>query len=286
MISDTARHTGLSPAILSDLDANERLLARHLAAAVQRFGAAALSVIDLPPLTTGPIDAEQLRVAAVLLWAREIEEAGLPQFVDALADGLIKGRLTLPLTTGAERLMRYYRERESRLAAPERRAIYERLFGAAGPDGHPFASLFEQLLAVLIDIGGARERDNLSSQHARLGFLAQQLGELLSGSAGMAAFAARDVVSQIREAVDILHDPDVARVLGGGGLWMMIRTNGTAVAGREFDPAPHLARARAGQQILSWLGDAAGSLDASVALIDGTHPIVEAAHAWAVATAG
>ena len=115
---------------------------------------------------------------------------------------------------------------------------------------------------------------------ARLRIVARQLGEQLSASAGIAAFAARDIVAHIRQAVDILHDADVARALGGAGMWTMIRTNGAAIAGREFNSTPHLVRARAGQQILAWLADAVPSLESADILIDRAHPVVEAAQTW------
>ena len=70
----------------ADVDRCERLLADHLAAAVQRFGAAALGVVDLPPLDEPDRpSAAQLRAAATLLWARHVDEAGLLDFTDALA---------------------------------------------------------------------------------------------------------------------------------------------------------------------------------------------------------
>jgi hypothetical protein len=266
------------------LDANDRLLARHLGAAVQRLGAAALEVIDLPPLTTGSIDAEQIRVAAVLLWAREVEAAGLPSFVEALAEGLVHGRLMLPVTSGGDRLMRYYRARSDRFGPEERAALYARLFGdSGGPHQLPeqqFALLFEQLIGMLDDIGRAGDRQSLSAMRARLRIVGRELAELLSASAGIAAFAARDIVAHIREAADIMHDADVSQALGGGGLWTMIRANSVAITGRTIDPAPHLTRASAGQQILTWLADTAAAPGAAEPAVERGDPVVEAAQAW------
>jgi len=270
-------------AIGADLDACDRLLAHHLGAAVQRFGAAALDVIDLPPLISpadSQVDPEQIRVAAVLLWAREVEEAGLPSFVEALAEGLVRGRLILPLTTGADRLMRYYRAKDERFGRDERRAVYARAFGEPGDRAHSFPSLFEQMVKILASIGRAGKTESLLPWQARLRIVGRQLGEQLSASAGIAAFAARDIVAHIRQAVEILHDADVAQALGSAGIWTMIRVNGGAIAGREFNPMPYLVRARAGQQILSWLADAVPSLESPDTLVDRVHPVVEAAQTW------
>jgi len=267
------------------LDANDHLLARHLAAAVQRLGAAALDVIDLPPLTTGTVDVEQIRVAAVLLWTREVEAAGLPSFVEAMAEGLVHGRLTLPVTTGGDRLMRYYRARSDRFGRDERGALYARLFGGPDDRQHQFPVLFDQLLAILDDIGRAGSEQSLSPMRARLGIVGRQLAELLSSSPGITAFAARDIVAHIREAAAILHDPDVAQALGDGGLWTMIRANGSVITGRAIDPAPHLTRASAGQQILTWLADTAGASGVRGPTVERGDPVVEAAQAWLVTPA-
>lgn len=262
------------------LDACDRLLARHLSAAVQRLGAAALDVIDLPPLTTASIDVEQIRVAAVLLWAREIEAAGLPAFVEVMAEGLVRGRLMLPVTTGADRLMQYHRARSDRFGREERSAIYARLFGDPADPQHLFARLFEQLVVILDDIGRAGDQQSLSPMRARLRIVARELAELLSTSPGIAAFAARDIVAHIREAADVLRDADVSQALGGGSLWTMIRANSAAITGRNFDPAPHLTRASAGQQILSWLADTSAPSGPSEPAVQRGDPVVEAAQAW------
>jgi hypothetical protein len=272
------------PAAFGDLhaalDACDRLLARHLSAAVQRLGAAALDVIDLPPLTSASIDVEQIRVAAVLLWAREVEAAGLPSFVEAMAEGLVRGRLMLPVTSGGDRLMRYHRARSDRFGREERGALYARLFGVPGDREHLFPILFEQLVGILDDIGRAGDRQSLSPMRARLRIVGRELAELLSASAGIAAFAARDIVAHIREAAEILRDADVAQALGSGGLWTMIRANGAAITGRHIDPAPHLTRASAGQQVLTWLADTAAATGAAEPAVERGDPVVEAAQAW------
>lgn len=285
MIADGLERSAAFGDLRAALDASDRLLARHLAAAVQRLGAAALDVIDLPPLTAGTVDVEQIRVAAVLLWSREVEAAGLPSFVEAMAEGLVHGRLMLPVSTGGDRLMRYYRARSDRFGREERGALYARLFGGPDDRQHPFPALFEELLAILDDIGRAAGEESLSPMRARLRFIGRQLAELLSSSPGITAFAARDIVAHIREAAEILRDSDVAQALGDGGLWTMIRANSAAITGHAIDPAPHLTRAGAGQQILTWLADTAGASDVRGRAVERGDPVVEAAQAWLVTPA-
>src|SRR2546423_328466 len=95
-----------------------RRLDDHLAASAERYGAAALEVIDLPPLWQrgGELSAEQIRAGGALLWAKEVDEAGLPGFVEALADQVLQGKFLLPITGAADRLMLYRRSEHERFS--------------------------------------------------------------------------------------------------------------------------------------------------------------------------
>src|SRR5438128_1371966 len=92
-----------------DSAGTERLLALHLAAAVQRFGGAALGVVDLPPLTDGPLDPAQLRVGAALYWCMAVEQAGLLAAVEKLAADFRTGGVDLAQGATAERLLAFAR---------------------------------------------------------------------------------------------------------------------------------------------------------------------------------
>ena len=111
----------------SQLDSCSELLAQHLELAVRRWGQRALSVVDLPPISDVAPSAAELRVAAVLFWAREVESTGLLDFTEALAEGVIRGTLIVQLQVAGHRLGRYYRERQTRLARQERQLLYGRL---------------------------------------------------------------------------------------------------------------------------------------------------------------
>jgi hypothetical protein len=262
-----------------EVDRCDHLLALHLAEAVQRFGAAALGVIDLPPLTGGPVEPTQLRAVATLFWAKEVDEAGLLDFVDALAEGTVTGRLLLPLERGADRLAEYWRGRNQRFTADERRALYARVFGDprdAGGDA-PAAGL-EQLVAILASIDATLD----AGPHVlgQLGVVAREVAQQLSDrSAGITAWAARDIVEQIRVALALLEDREIAGALGGmGGPWTLVRMQSPMVLGHPIDPSPHLDRARAGLEILDWLADVAGSTG-RLRVAPGD-PVVEAASTW------
>src|SRR5262249_39803434 len=150
-----------------------------------RFGAGALAVVDLPPLTGAPIEPSQLRAVATLLWAREVDAAGLIDFVDAMAEGGVTGRLLLPLEHGGGQLAEYWRGRHQRFSAEERQALYMRVFGdRAVPGDGSTPARFEQLVAALAAIGSTE--DTGSRVMAGLGVLAQEVAQQLTDrSAGI-----------------------------------------------------------------------------------------------------
>lgn len=269
-------HAGVVRASLAaSLAESEDLLAWFMNEAVERLGSAALAALDLPPLTGAPIDAAQLRVAAVLLWAREVEAAGVLPFVEGLASAVVGGTIFLPITAAGDRLGEFHKRRGDRLTEGERRALFERVF-----DGGTVA-LFEALVARLDELG--RDRDLLRSSHgqARVTLAARQLAVALSArTAGFAAFAAREIVAAVREALDLLRDPDLAAALGPGGVSNVLRWHGQMVLGRSVDPSRHFARARAGQQVLAWLASVALRLEDGGAVVAAGDAVLTDASSW------
>jgi len=259
----------------------EALLDQHLTAAVARFGAAALGVIDLPPLGQGRLEPPQIRVAAALYWCREVEVAGLPGFLEALADGLFRGRITLPLGAAGDRIMQYYREREERFSADERRALYQRVLGE-GADA--VDAMLDRLTALVETIAELPILESTSHVTSRVQVAAREIAQNLSDRAvGVAAFAARDVVAHVRQTLDLLADPELVRALGGGSPWTLVERNAPAVMGQTVDPATHLALAQAGQRVLAWLADVAPVLAGGALSIGRTDAVVQAAEAWRAA---
>ena len=276
--ADAGLHT-----VRAGLDRADALLARHLTAALARFGAPALGVIDLPPLPVGTgLSADQIRAAATLYWLSEIEEAGLPAFVEALAEVVFDGRLPLPLTTGAGRLMEYHRGRHERFDAGERRALYARLFGDGDGTG-TFGPSMRSLCRLLSELGRAPRDQGTATLGARINVVARDLAEWLSAhGTGISGFAAREIVADVREALAILRDPDLVHALGGVGIpvFTLIQMNAAQVLRREIHPRPHLDRATAGLTVLAWLADSAAMLEEGRATVRPEDPLVGAAETW------
>jgi hypothetical protein len=250
--------------VLSAAARCERLLADHLAAAVQRFGASALGVIDLPPLDeVGQVNAAQLRAAGTLLWASHVERSGLLDFVDALARGAVDGTLQLPVTGAvADTLGNFWLGRVDRFDKAERVAIYQRLFGDESEPDHPVASLLRSLCAALIAIDGAAHAGEAQRARIRASAAARAFASELSERAvGITGFAAREIVVHVRQALALASSPELARALGSTGPWQAIRLWSLQLLGRRIDPTRPLEQARAGLALLEWIADNAALLE-------------------------
>ncbi len=257
-----------------DLDGADLLLSQHLSAALVRFGSAALGIIDLPPITQAAPSKAELQAAAVLAWAREVEATGLLEVVDAVASGVTTGRLPLEIEPGdARRFIEHHRGRSERFGHDERLALYERLMADVDTD-------LATLVAALCDLGRASTTQSTLQFETRAAIAGASLASTLSGRAtGIAAFAARDITAQIREALDLLGTPSIALALGGGGVWAIVQRY-ASLAGEH--PAIGRAAARAGaiRTLIGWLAENAASLTGGRVAIGRTDPVVAAALTW------
>lgn len=270
------------------LRACDRLLAQHVHAVRDRFGQAGLGLVDLPELGPEPLVPAQIRLGAALYWCREVERAGVLPTVEALARELEQGVGGWTITSGAFALRPFHRGAEHRFVAAEREAIYAQVFrreSAGVPQG--FDVWFGLLVDALAAIAAASVDDALQPLRVRAATLALDVGrELTDHAVGIVAFATRDIVGQIRTAIDALSDPDVAMALGGGAPAQLVARHAPRLLGRSVDLGSHIARAVHGAAIIRWIADAAGDLHvAARALVRGA-PVVTDAQAWDAASGG
>lgn len=263
-------------------------VAEHLDSVARRFGPAGLGVIDLPPLATAGIVPAQVRVCGVLYWAFEIEQAGLLPFVEALAEGIVRGTIAEPIGAAVPALVTWWRGREYRFAAEERRALFERIFGGdvQGSPG-PFADGFRALVTALVAIGRQGASQGTGHLEARAAVAGRELAALLSDrGTGIAAFAARNMVEQIRTALRLLQHEDLVLALGGGGPWALIQRHAPRLLGRPVSPDRCLARAVHGIRIIEWLATVAESLNQGTIAIARTASVIGDAEAWGASAGG
>ena len=278
-------HSDPNDLIRSGLDSCEQLLSRHLSNVARVYGANGLDLIDLPPLGPEPLVSAQLRVAAVLYWCYQLELAGLLPFVEALAQQVATGALPLPVGNSAQALMPFWRSTEHRFSAVERTALFNRMFNVVQANQTADARGFEARCAALTDslskIGRERQDRSITYLQVRAGQLAQMIGRQLSDRAvGISAYAARDIVRQIRQALEVLNNPEIAHALGGGSPWRILHHWGRQLLQRNLNITTHVNRAESGSQILRWISDAAPNIESAARSILRHHPLVQAAEAW------
>jgi hypothetical protein len=261
-----------------ELERCEQLLGDHLEAARRCYGSAALGVIDLPSLRSGALVPEQIRVCAVLYWVSQLERAGLLRFIEALSQGVVRGSITIPLGRAVHELARLWRSRERSFSKVEREALFKRVFGE---EGGPFAVAFRDLIAALVALGRSPLDQGTTHLIARIAVAARQVGGHLSESGtGIAAFAARDIVAQVRSALRILRDPDVVRGFGGGSPWLIVSRHAPQILGGAVSPQPHLSRATAGFGVIDWVASHAGSIETGAVRLDRSAAVIRHAEAW------
>lgn len=280
-----ADHVRADDSVAAGLARCEDLLARHLDAVARRFGAASLGVIDLPALGPEPIVGAQVRASAALFWCRELELAGVLPVVEHLAATLERGEDGLMLTRSAWLFRPFGARATDRFVASEREALFGRVFPAG-----TFDAQLDRLVAALDAIGRAGPLESLVPLRVRVGVLALDLGRRLSDSGvGVTAFAARDIVEQIRDALTVLADAEVARSLGGGRPLELVARHGARILGRPLDLEAHVARAHHGVDILRWIADVAPEVQAAARDLGPTDAVViagQAVHAWPTRGAG
>lgn len=261
----------------ASLQSCERLLSQHMQSAIDIYGTHALGVIDLPPLGDAPIVGAQLRVAAVLLWCYEVEVAGVLPFVESLAKAVANNRVNLIIGDSAGLLMRFWKSPDHRFVQTERQALYDRLL--FGGNETQFQSQFNRLVYALSDI--SREPNSILHLQVRAAQIAENLGMQLSQRAtGIAGFAARDIVDQIRLALRVLNNPEINRALGGGSVWRILQHWGPIILGRPLDVETHIQRAQSGMMIINWIADASPNVTSKANQLHAGDSVVHAAETW------
>lgn len=244
----------------------EAALAAYEHEAVARFGAAALGVVDMPDLgaSDGP-SPEQIRVASVLLWIRELEGTGLVAFVDRLSEP--SQLMAFPFSTPAVRLLHGYRQHlRHSPSTVERHAWYQLVFSA------PFPAMFETLVDRLVAWNRAprvAKPPTTGLQTAR-NALAQQLSHRVQGAV---QYGVDGTLRRISYALRVLRHPEVRRALGAGGTFDLVQRHAPRVLGRAVAPSTTaIARAASGATLVAWVAGGGPLTPQS--------PVMSAAEVW------
>jgi hypothetical protein len=257
---------------------------------VLSLGLSDLGDIDLPPITGPAVDQAVLRAVAPLYLAADLEKARLLPAVELLAGLAVTGGIPGDLGEAGPLLAAFFRSRHERFAPYERRAFFTRLFGDRDGARLPAESgsndAFEELLlAVAEELAAAEPLEPEWARAAAGAPLRAACQALLSNlaprSGGMAAFASRDLLASIREALEILEVRALQAALGVRSPWDVVRFAARQWLGEAPDIASHVTRGKAGLDLLAFLAEVAPRLaDSSRRLLPSGHPAPASAVAW------
>ena len=271
-------------------------LAFRLLDAAEAFAAAfalsELGDLELPPTVGSEADQAQLRAAAPLYLASELEAARLLPAVEMLAGLFASGGLSTDLGPAATLLNAFWRARKDRFSQPERRAFFARLFGAnSGPSLADSAGRNTAFEMRMIDLTEALykldEHPGFGSgagpyEATRLRTAASQLAaNLIPRSGGMTSFAARDILATTQEALTILKQASVQQAVGARSVWGAVRNLTERYLNEQVDISVHVTRGKSGVIVLAWLAEVLPQLHSyggSFAPPD--HPVIPAAAGW------
>lgn len=255
-----------------------------------------LGNIQLPPVTASASDQANLRAAAPLYVAAELEHTHLLDVVEVLSRLYVTGAVRIDLGSASERLVSFWRQRHERFSPEERQAMFSRLFGGYGPAMAVTGGSNRAFEAIFIELTGAlhrlRELDGTGimsqvSHTARVRTSAQRLvANLAPRSGGLAAFAARELLDGLQQALDILRMRSVQAAVQASGVWSAVSGLARRYLQVDAQIAPRITRARTGQRVIAWVADFVPALgNVSTRFIRPRHPVLPAATEWLQATA-
>lgn len=220
--------------------------------------------IDLPDGAPNAMDAAQLRAAAPLYFAAELEAAGLLRCAELVGGLFASGAITQPLGPVAQSINAFWRARRERLQAEEREAIFARVLEPPHFD-RLMAALCRAIVAQADNAGMQGVVPDLREQ-VGLAASAQALAEFLAQRMDpMASIAVQDVVTTLNQALGFLRDRMLQAAFATHSLWALVATAGSAdgaTPGSATTVQRHADRGRAGQAVLAWLAEhySAGSI--------------------------
>jgi hypothetical protein len=251
---------------------------------------AELGDIDLPPAMASESDRTHLKTVASLYLASELELARVLPSIEIFVGIAISGGFRTDLGTAAPMIASFWQTRHQRFTAPERQAIFTRLFGSltgptlAGSGGRntAFDGLMIDLTEALYKLDPIPGITTRSSSDISVRIAGRRLaGNLISRSGGIAAFAAQELVRSLTQAIDILKQPPIQQAVQARSVWMALRNIAQTYLNEEVDLDSHLQRGRNGMQILSWLAEILPQLEEDYTpLVTPDHPVIVAAANW------
>jgi hypothetical protein len=245
--------------------------------------------LPLPDFGGGPNQA-LLRALGPLYLASEIESAGLLQAVEGIGALWASGGLPLEADGISEKLAMFWRKRNERFAESERQALFARVFGGgSGPVLAGSTPANRDFVLCMVDLTDTLSRtgDEYAGLGAsprldvELGLRARLLLENLSRhGSGFALYAAGDILSAVRVAVDILNGLAARHLWGSRDLWTLVRALHERLRRTPPQIEAHVRRGQAGMVVLGWLADVSSKLTSPAPSLPTPSNVALAAAAW------
>lgn len=266
--------TPLEETILVDLAKALAALDLHEARAVVAL--AELGDIELPEGEGLAGQAERLAPLGPFYLAYQLEQAGLLRAAELIAGLYASGSITASIDTAGPLIHRWWQERRQRLSEAERSHLFASVFEQPQCD-----RLLEAVMSSLVALADHADAPDLRKAVA-LEQSCLELADFLQARAGgMVAYASRDIVSAINQAIRFMKDPNLLAAFAVRNLWDLVRTADGGDRQATASIPAHLDMGRSGQTVLLWLAEAARSgsfrLDAADA---GARGLALAAAAW------
>ena len=181
----------------------------------------------------------ELEAAAALYSGATLEQLDPFALVDRLVELWMRGAVPTGATSSASRrLDEYWLHRAERLPDEERRALY----------GHVFDGDFEARWVALV----TALAESAPDVRERAADVRAVLNEAVDEAT---LLAAPGLIAHLREALEILDDPDILRAYGARDIWQLVDTLARLELGREFDVVRARTMAAAGTLIIGWLAE-------------------------------
>jgi hypothetical protein len=197
------------------------------------------------------------------------ERLGIYKLCDALVLRWAHGALDIPDGAAADKLYRYWKLRDERSAPEERGLLYRRILAKGSTKvlrgmvvNEDFPVLWGQFMEQIVDFiekSESTRSDDRGPSKVRLTRTTKQLQyNLTEHMTGMAQVQTAEIYAQLRDALEILADPQIVSIIAGGrrqNLWTVIER----LNREEFANAINVEALRSvavdGNRVFQWLAD-------------------------------
>ncbi len=191
----------------------------------------------------------ELEAAAALYSGATLEQLDPFALVDRLVELWMRGGVATGATsTSSQRLDQYWLHRAERLGAEQRRAVY----------AHVFSEEFDEPWVALVTALARSDGDADARAAGVRAVLNANVDESI-------LLAAPPLIAHLREALEILDDPEIRNSYGARDIWQLVETLARMELGREFDVVRARTMAAAGTLVIGWLAEEIDAVPVEVA---------------------